>query len=45
MLSGCQDVEVEIVTPLNSFDKNGTYVFDAILDNYINENGGEQLVF
>uniref|UniRef100_A0A8L7T2N4 SAC3/GANP/THP3 conserved domain-containing protein n=2 Tax=Brugia malayi TaxID=6279 RepID=A0A8L7T2N4_BRUMA len=43
VLSGCQDVEVEIVTPLNSFDRNGTYLFDVVLDNYINENGGEQL--
>ncbi|EFO22461.2 hypothetical protein LOAG_06026 [Loa loa] len=43
ILSGCQDVKVEIVTPLNSFDRNGAYVFDTILDDYINENGGEQL--
>ncbi|CAG9539692.1 unnamed protein product [Cercopithifilaria johnstoni] len=44
VLSGCQDVEVEVITPLNSFDKNGAYVFDIVLDNYISENGGEQLV-
>uniref|UniRef100_A0A0R3S1B7 SAC3_GANP domain-containing protein n=1 Tax=Elaeophora elaphi TaxID=1147741 RepID=A0A0R3S1B7_9BILA len=43
VLSGCRDVEVEIVTPLNSFDENGAYIFDAVLDNYVNENGGEQL--
>ncbi|KAM3721943.1 Germinal-center associated nuclear protein [Dirofilaria immitis] len=43
VLSGRQDVEVEIVAPLNSFDKNGAYVFDVVLDNYIKENGGEQL--
>ncbi|VDK85271.1 unnamed protein product [Onchocerca ochengi] len=43
VLSGGKNVEIEIVTPLNSFDKNGAYVFDAVLDNYINKNGDEQL--
>ncbi|VBB33225.1 unnamed protein product, partial [Acanthocheilonema viteae] len=38
VLSGCQNVEVEIITPLNSFDKNGVYVSDTVLDNYIKEN-------
>ncbi|VDK81505.1 unnamed protein product [Litomosoides sigmodontis] len=43
VLSGCQNVGVEIAAPLNSFDKNGAYIFDVVLDDYISKNGGEQL--
>uniref|UniRef100_A0A915Q7H0 SAC3/GANP/THP3 conserved domain-containing protein n=1 Tax=Setaria digitata TaxID=48799 RepID=A0A915Q7H0_9BILA len=43
VLSGGQDVKAETVVPLNSFDEHGAYVFDAVLDNYVNENGIEQL--